>query len=66
MQAGFYLILYTLFGSFPLFGLILSATGAAGTGYMGGGRVNWGTRGFLFMRLVVAFLVKFPIYGVHL
>lgn len=38
IQAGFYLILYTLFGSFPLFGLILIEIRQQGTGYIGRAR----------------------------
>ena len=66
MQAGLYLLLYTLFGSFPLFGLILYTIRGLGRGYIGAAGFCWGSSGVLFLRLVVAFLVKFPIYGVHL
>lgn len=66
MQAGLYLLLYTLLGSFPLFGLILYTMRDLGRGYIGGAEFYWGSNVVLFLRLIVAFLVKFPIYGVHL
>lgn len=70
LQAGLYMMLYTLFGSIPLlFGLIYMYT------YSGTSRFNlmslsglysgfWG--GFFVLVLLLAFLIKTPIYYFHL
>lgn len=64
-EAGYYLILYTLLASFPLLRLIL---------FFGGGFSRIVLRGFIrptikgvfYYFLIGAFLVKFPMYRVHL
>nr|QQQ88563.1 NADH dehydrogenase subunit 4 [Hyalella tiwanaku] len=65
MQAGVYLLFYTIFGSLPLLIIILQAIKLSGSGYM------FFTPFFLTgtmsaFCLFAAFLVKFPMYGVHL
>lgn len=64
-QAGIYILFYTLFGSLPLFFLIIEIENG-GCGYIHSiGLVS--RRGlFFYLFLVGAFLVKFPIYSVHL
>nr|QGQ51716.1 NADH dehydrogenase subunit 4 [Eurythenes magellanicus] len=64
-QAGIYMLMYTLFGSLPLFFMILSMGLDKGSSYM------WGLSGLgegwvMSVFLVGAFLVKFPMYSVHL
>lgn len=66
IQAGSYLFFYTLFGSFPLFFIIV-------WGYINEGRFYFYIKSLIrfdyrlfFIFLVSAFLVKFPLYGVHL
>ena len=64
-QAGIYMLFYTLFGSLPLFFLIVNKRNC-GIGYMYDlGVLNRESIVF-FVFLVGAFLVKFPIYSVHL
>nr|YP_010943435.1 NADH dehydrogenase subunit 4 [Gammarus nipponensis]WLS55464.1 NADH dehydrogenase subunit 4 [Gammarus nipponensis] len=63
-QAGIYMMLYTLFGSLPLFFLILNLS-ENGSSYMY--VVSTCERSFFFfMFLVGAFLVKFPMFFLHL
>ena len=63
-QAGTYLVFYTLLGSFPLFLLILRLGVREGRRYIHTAVDKRG--GLFFFSLVAAFLVKFPIYGLHL
>nr|AXI98670.1 NADH dehydrogenase subunit 4 [Pseudoniphargus pedrerae] len=64
-QAGIYLLFYTVFGSFPLFFLIMYMQDSYGGSYMydnfdlGGGVL-------ISVMMLLGFLVKFPMYGVHL
>nr|QQQ88628.1 NADH dehydrogenase subunit 4 [Hyalella tiwanaku] len=65
LQAGVYLLLYTIFGSLPLLIAILQAIKLSGTGYaffMSDSLTGTLSAFCLF----AAFLVKFPMYGVHL
>nr|DAZ91222.1 TPA_asm: ND4 [Marinogammarus marinus] len=63
-QAGIYMLFYTLLGSLPLFFLVLWLV-SEGSSYMhSGGLTGWSV--FFYIFLVGAFLVKFPMYGVHL
>nr|SBT96186.1 ND4 [Haploginglymus sp. JP-2016] len=64
-QAGLYMLFYTLFGSFPLFYLIFKCKVESGSSYMG---YSLGMSGMAVMHffLISAFLVKFPMYCVHL
>nr|YP_009445862.1 NADH dehydrogenase subunit 4 [Eurythenes maldoror]ATX68770.1 NADH dehydrogenase subunit 4 [Eurythenes maldoror] len=64
-QAGIYMLMYTLFGSLPLFFMILSMGLDKGSSYMWwASSVSEGWVMSVF--LVGAFLVKFPMYSVHL
>nr|YP_009118047.1 NADH dehydrogenase subunit 4 [Brachyuropus grewingkii]AJF22808.1 NADH dehydrogenase subunit 4 [Brachyuropus grewingkii] len=62
-QAGIYMLFYTLFGSLPLFFLIMSLCSKS-SGYMYAGSESKEVYFYIF--LVGAFLVKFPMYSVHL
>nr|YP_009513835.1 NADH dehydrogenase subunit 4 [Pseudoniphargus stocki]AXH38226.1 NADH dehydrogenase subunit 4 [Pseudoniphargus stocki] len=64
-QAGIYLLFYTIFGSFPLFFLIMYMMDTYGSIYMYSG-VSLSTSGLVSVMLLLGFLVKFPMYGVHL
>lgn len=64
-EAGYYLIIYTLFASLPLLILIFYLK----EGYrriLTSGFLKGGLKGVFYYFLMGAFLVKFPIYGVHL
>nr|YP_009107167.1 NADH dehydrogenase subunit 4 [Eulimnogammarus vittatus]AIT99451.1 NADH dehydrogenase subunit 4 [Eulimnogammarus vittatus] len=62
-QAGIYMLFYTLLGSLPLFFLIMDMYSKS-SGYMY--MVSEINEVFLFVFLVGAFLVKFPMYSTHL
>nr|QWC54434.1 NADH dehydrogenase subunit 4 [Gammarus lacustris] len=64
-QAGIYMLFYTLFGSLPLFFLIVNKSNC-GMGYMYDLGVLNSESIVFFVFLVGAFLVKFPMYSVHL
>ena len=64
-QAGIYILFYTFFASLPLFFYLLLLKGIFGRGWI----FIWISscwRGLLDFVLIIAFLVKFPIYIVHL
>nr|AET09682.1 NADH dehydrogenase subunit 4 [Gondogeneia antarctica] len=63
--AGLYLIFYTLLGSFPLFFLILYMDFKSGSCYMFSSKCLLLKDNLLLLFLIMAFLVKFPMYGVH-
>lgn len=63
--AGVYILFYTLFGSLPLFTGIIFIFETEGSLYLFD-IIKWDGRGFFFILIVAAFLVKFPIYGAHL
>nr|YP_009515498.1 NADH dehydrogenase subunit 4 [Parhyale hawaiensis]AYB71609.1 NADH dehydrogenase subunit 4 [Parhyale hawaiensis] len=64
-QAGIYMLFYTLFGSLPLFFYIIKMNSENGSSYMYDYNMIYG--GLIpLLFLVSAFLVKFPMYGVHL
>nr|QQQ88550.1 NADH dehydrogenase subunit 4 [Hyalella sp. 30-5C] len=65
MQAGVYLLLYTIFGSLPLLIAILQAIKLSGTSYAFF-MLNSLTGVLSAFCLFTAFLVKFPMYGAHL
>jgi len=64
-QAGIYILMYTLFGSLPLlFGLLFwQRREARGSMFF---YISSVVEGGAFFFLLIAFLVKFPIYGTHL
>nr|YP_010248512.1 NADH dehydrogenase subunit 4 [Turanogryllus eous]QTK22276.1 NADH dehydrogenase subunit 4 [Turanogryllus eous] len=66
VQAGMYLIFYTLMASLPLLIGLLSFYGENGTIYLYG---FWGDEVislYMYMGMIVAFLVKMPMFMVHL
>nr|QQQ88940.1 NADH dehydrogenase subunit 4 [Hyalella cajasi] len=65
-QAGVYLLFYTLFGSLPLLIMILQASKLVGTSYMFFLSPFLSKSVMSAICLFTAFLVKFPMYGVHL
>lgn len=65
LQAGFYIILYTLFGSIPLFLIILILFNIENSLMID--LLNLTEfRFFIYLSLILAFLVKIPIYILHL
>ena len=64
-QAGIYILFYTLFGSFPLLFLLLNWKWGLGSVYIGFKREGVASVAINIF-LVGAFLIKFPLYGVHL
>nr|AXI98644.1 NADH dehydrogenase subunit 4 [Pseudoniphargus morenoi] len=64
-QAGIYLLFYTIFGSFPLFFLIMYMMDTNGSIYMYG-ELKLNGSILISVMLLLGFLVKFPMYGVHL
>nr|AXI98605.1 NADH dehydrogenase subunit 4 [Pseudoniphargus longipes] len=64
-QAGIYLLFYTIFGSFPLFFLILYMSDVYGSIYMYSS-VNLDGSVLVSVMMLLGFLVKFPMYGAHL
>nr|AXI98813.1 NADH dehydrogenase subunit 4 [Pseudoniphargus sp. 6-Morocco B] len=64
-QAGIYLLFYTIFGSFPLFFLIMYISDIYGSIYMYSG-LNLSGSVLISAMMLTGFLVKFPMYGVHL
>nr|AXI98774.1 NADH dehydrogenase subunit 4 [Pseudoniphargus sp. 2-Canaries] len=64
-QAGIYLLFYTIFGSFPLFFLIMYMMDIYGSIYMYTG-YSLSSGVLVSAMLLLGFLVKFPMYGVHL
>nr|DAZ91284.1 TPA_asm: ND4 [Gammarus wautieri] len=64
-QAGIYMLFYTLFGSLPLFFFIIKGT-SVGCSYMHNMSMFWPSGGFFFVFLIGAFLIKFPMYSMHL
>nr|QQQ88927.1 NADH dehydrogenase subunit 4 [Hyalella franciscae] len=64
-QAGVYMLFYTIFGSLPLLIIILQYSNSTGSNYMFSMLSPF--TGFMSAAcLSAAFLVKFPMYGVHL
>lgn len=63
-QAGIYIFLYTLFGSLPLFFLIIKGMNG-GFSYIHNERSTY-MSGFFYIFILGAFLIKFPLYSVHL
>lgn len=64
-EASLYLIFYTLAGSFPLFYYILTKLEKGGSYIIGFGGASLRSLLLVFF-ILVAFIVKFPIYGCHL
>nr|DAZ91271.1 TPA_asm: ND4 [Gammarus pulex] len=64
-QAGIYMLFYTLFGSLPLFFLIIKGS-SLGCWYMHSLFMTWPKSWVFYIFLIGAFLVKFPMYSVHL
>lgn len=66
-EAGFYIFFYTLAGSLPLFFCILYQFLKFGRSYI---YISWTSMSFFsfvyFFLILRAFLIKFPMYGVHL
>nr|WFP43261.1 NADH dehydrogenase subunit 4 [Rhomboptera ligata] len=67
LQAGIYLMFYTLFASLPLLVGLLYIYGCYGSLYMGGEGINLDYMNMLlYLCLMIAFLVKLPMFLVHL
>nr|ANU04567.1 NADH dehydrogenase subunit 4 [Hirondellea gigas] len=66
VQAGVYMLFYTLFGSLPLLVCLVLNSMSFGSGNMFMYNMHWGISNFFIFFLLGAFLVKFPMYGVHL
>nr|DAZ91310.1 TPA_asm: ND4 [Baikalogammarus pullus] len=64
-QAGIYMLFYTLFGSLPFFFLVMEST-SYGLSYMHKVDTEGSLSVFFYFMLVAAFLVKLPMYSVHL
>lgn len=64
-SAGIYILFYTLFGSLPLFFVLIFFYKKTGFSYIFS-QLTFGVHWFFFLLIMSAFLVKFPIYGVHL
>nr|YP_009339313.1 NADH dehydrogenase subunit 4 [Pallaseopsis kessleri]APL97203.1 NADH dehydrogenase subunit 4 [Pallaseopsis kessleri] len=64
-QAGIYMVFYTLFGSLPLFAMLLIFCSCS-SGYMHLTSGCFVMDSYFFIFLTGAFLVKFPIYSMHL
>ena len=65
LYARVYLLFYTLFGSLPLFLLLITLSVYNGSSSLTADACFF-LRAPVFMCLVGAFLVKFPVYGLHL
>nr|YP_009695254.1 NADH dehydrogenase subunit 4 [Alicella gigantea]QAT19468.1 NADH dehydrogenase subunit 4 [Alicella gigantea] len=65
-QAGVYMLFYTLLGSLPLFFMIMYIKMKQGLGNMYMVDDSGFSSVIMYLFLVVAFLVKFPMYSVHL
>jgi NADH-ubiquinone oxidoreductase chain 4 len=64
-QAGIYMFFYTLFGSLPLLFMVVYRGLCEGRRYIFN-EVRIIARGITFVFLVFGFLIKFPLYRVHL
>nr|YP_010937276.1 NADH dehydrogenase subunit 4 [Ixodes anatis]WKW95233.1 NADH dehydrogenase subunit 4 [Ixodes anatis] len=64
LQAGMYMLLYTLFGSYPLL-IIMLLYGGYSLNYVYMGMLEMGV-GLYFIFMVMGFLVKVPMFMVHL
>nr|YP_010252272.1 NADH dehydrogenase subunit 4 [Grandidierella taihuensis]QTX95230.1 NADH dehydrogenase subunit 4 [Grandidierella taihuensis] len=62
-MAGLYMMFYTIFASLPLLVIILNHSGESGLSMLLGAH---SVSGFLNFFLIAAFLVKFPMFIVHL
>lgn len=65
IQARFYIILYTLFGSFPLFIIIIFLKNFNYSLILEFIEINF-LNFFIYLIFIIAFLVKIPIYFIHL
>jgi len=66
-MASIYILFYTFLGSLPLFFVILYNYSTLGTNYMFNSLyTSVFFSPFLFFFVFIGFLIKFPIYGVHL
>ena len=71
LQAGLYMMMYTIFFSLPFLGFLLFFVGEFGSFYL---FFNWSSLllcefwrfSFVFFFSVFAFMVKLPVYGFHL
>jgi NADH-ubiquinone oxidoreductase chain 4 len=71
LGAGFYLILYTVLSSFSLLVMLFCFEGLTGSLFIYGNRVQlsrifYGLGVYWWLILLLPFLVKVPMYGVHL
>lgn len=67
LRAAFYIFFYTITASLPLLLTIVFITGEIGTGRIVLGRISRRSpSNILILMLVMAFIVKFPIYFFHL
>ena len=65
IQAGIYIIIYTLFGSIPLFLILLNLYILENSLIIDIIFFNYNNL-FIYLSIIIAFLVKIPIYFVHL
>nr|AUO29142.1 NADH dehydrogenase subunit 4 [Platorchestia parapacifica] len=65
-QAGVYMFFYTLFGSLPLFFIIIYMNKYIGSSYMFFDKNYIFNSVLIFFFMITGFLVKFPMYSVHL
>jgi len=66
IQAGFYILLYTLFGSLPLLLVILFLSNFFSMRYLFLKLNIFNQTVVIVFFLIFAFLIKIPIFGVHL
>nr|QHQ98555.1 NADH dehydrogenase subunit 4 [Parasitus wangdunqingi] len=68
LQAGMYMLLYTLFGSLPLLLVLLMMGSDTSLSFMFLDYMNYDltSNGFYSLMLLFAFLIKMPMYSVHL
>jgi len=67
LQAGFYMFIYTLVGSLPFLYCLIKINGGIGGFFMKNLGLDLGYLGSLFgLAFVIVFMVKFPIFFVHL
>nr|YP_009739775.1 NADH dehydrogenase subunit 4 [Bactrurus brachycaudus]QIC54387.1 NADH dehydrogenase subunit 4 [Bactrurus brachycaudus] len=66
IQAGLYMLFYTILASLPLLLSLVWLGTKVGSGFMAKGMIELPMSGILVVSFIFAFLVKFPMYVVHL
>nr|VFU78843.1 NADH dehydrogenase subunit 4 [Proasellus racovitzai] len=66
LQAGVYMMLYTIFASLPLLIVLLNITSKDSAGFMAEANVAHTGGALLMAGALIAFIVKLPLYLVHL